>query len=83
MKTQAAICWERRTEWSVEEAEHDPPKAGEVLVRIGASGLCVTATSTSCKGGFPFLLPIDGGHEGAGPAALREALDDVRRTGGP
>ena len=40
MKTKAAILWERNTPWSVEKIELDPPKAGEVLVKIVASGMC-------------------------------------------
>ena len=40
MKTKAAILWERNTPWSVEEIELDAPKAGEVLVKLAASGLC-------------------------------------------
>ena len=40
MKTKAAILWERNTPWSVEEIELDPPKTGEVLVKLAASGMC-------------------------------------------
>ena len=40
MKTEAAILWETGGTWSVEEIELDPPKAGEVLVEMVASGLC-------------------------------------------
>ncbi|NDG67106.1 MAG: alcohol dehydrogenase, partial [Actinobacteria bacterium] len=40
MKTKAAILWELNTPWSVEEIELDAPKAGEVLVKIAASGMC-------------------------------------------
>ncbi|MEQ1704017.1 MAG: alcohol dehydrogenase, partial [Ilumatobacteraceae bacterium] len=40
MKTKAAILRARNTAWSVEEIELDPPKAGEVLVKIVASGMC-------------------------------------------
>ena len=40
MKTKAAILWERGGPWRVEEIELDPPKAGEVLVQIAASGMC-------------------------------------------
>ena len=32
MKMKAAVLWEPNTDWSVEEVELDPPKAGEVLV---------------------------------------------------
>ena len=40
VKTKAAILWEVNTPWSVEEIELDPPKPGEVLVKIAASGMC-------------------------------------------
>ena len=40
MQTKAAILWEQNTPWSVEDIELDPPKAGEVLVKIAASGMC-------------------------------------------
>ena len=40
MKMKAAVLWEPKTDWSVEEVELDPPKAGEVLVKLVGSGLC-------------------------------------------
>ena len=40
MKTQAAILWGQDQDWSVEEIELDPPKAGEVLLELVGSGLC-------------------------------------------
>ena len=40
MKMKAAVLWEPQTDWSVEEVELDPPKAGEVLVQLVGSGLC-------------------------------------------
>ena len=40
MKTRAAILWEPNTDWSVEEIELDPPKEGEVLLKLVGSGLC-------------------------------------------
>ena len=65
MKTKAAILWEVNTPWSVEEIELDEPKAGEVLVKIAASGLC-HSDEHLMTGDLPFELPIIGGHEGAG-----------------
>ncbi|MDP9463541.1 MAG: NDMA-dependent alcohol dehydrogenase [Actinomycetota bacterium] len=68
MKTQAAILWERHTPWSVEEIELDPPKIGEVLVKLAASGMChsdehlVTGDLAGATGEPPCI----GGHEGAG-----------------
>ncbi len=65
MKTKAAILRARNTPWSVEEIELDPPKAGEVLVKIVASGMCHSDEHLA-TGDLPFPLPIIGGHEGAG-----------------
>ncbi len=65
MKTRAAILWEIGKDWSVEEIDLDPPKAGEVLVRLVGSGLC-HSDEHLVTGDLPFGLPIIGGHEGAG-----------------
>ncbi|HWM21579.1 MAG TPA: NDMA-dependent alcohol dehydrogenase [Ilumatobacteraceae bacterium] len=65
MKTKAAILWEVNTPWSVEEIELDPPGAGEVLVKLAASGMC-HSDEHLVTGDLPFALPIIGGHEGAG-----------------
>ena len=65
MKTKAAILWEVGKDWSVEEIELDPPKEGEVLVKLAASGLC-HSDEHLLTGDLPFDLPIIGGHEGAG-----------------
>jgi S-(hydroxymethyl)glutathione dehydrogenase/alcohol dehydrogenase len=65
VKTKAAILWETNSPWSVEEIELDPPKAGEVLVKMAASGLC-HSDEHLVTGDLPFELPIIGGHEGAG-----------------
>ncbi len=65
VKTKAAVLWEVNTPWSVEEIELDPPKAGEVLVKIAASGMC-HSDEHLVTGDLPFELPIIGGHEGAG-----------------
>ena len=65
MKTKAAVLWEVNTPWSVEEIELDDPKAGEVLVKLVASGMCHSDEHLT-TGDLPFALPIIGGHEGAG-----------------
>jgi len=65
VKTKAAILWELNTPWSVEEIELDAPKAGEVLVKIAASGMCHSDEHV-VTGDLPFAMPIIGGHEGAG-----------------
>ena len=68
MKTKAAILWERNTPWSVEEIELDPPKTGEVLVKLMASGMCHSDEHlvTGDMAGITPDPPLIGGHEGAG-----------------
>jgi len=66
MKTQGAILWERNEAWVVEELEIDAPKAGEVLVRYVATGLCHSDDHTRTGDMGPIPLPLLGGHEGAG-----------------
>src|SRR5690606_10641696 len=43
----------------------EPPRAGEVLVRLAASGLC-HSDEHLVTGDLPQELPMIGGHEGAG-----------------
>ncbi|HRA83892.1 MAG TPA: NDMA-dependent alcohol dehydrogenase [Ilumatobacteraceae bacterium] len=68
VKTKAAILRARNTAWSVEEIELDPPKAGEVLVKIVASGMCHSDEHlvTGDLAGATPEPPLIGGHEGAG-----------------
>jgi NDMA-dependent alcohol dehydrogenase len=76
MKTRAAILWEPHTDWSVEDIELDPPKKGEILVKLAASGLChsdehmVTGDMVldpELAEAFGLKqFPVIGGHEGAG-----------------
>ena len=68
MKTKAAILWGRNKPWSVEEIELDPPKVGEVLVQIAASGMCHSDEHlvTGDLAGATPEPPLIGGHEGAG-----------------
>ncbi|MGH9064725.1 MAG: NDMA-dependent alcohol dehydrogenase [Acidimicrobiales bacterium] len=65
MKTQAAVLWNVGEPWSVEEVELGDPVAGEVKVRLAASGLC-HSDEHLVTGDLPAPLPIVGGHEGAG-----------------
>lgn len=76
MQTRAAILWEKGADWSVEDIELDAPKAGEVLVKFAASGLChsdehlvtgdmVLDPELAALVGLE-QFPIIGGHEGAG-----------------
>src|SRR5687767_13556968 len=66
MRIQAALLREYRTALEVCELELDPPKAGEVLVRVAAAGVCHSdlhlADGHLGEGRHPIVL----GHEGAG-----------------
>src|SRR5437764_6961661 len=76
MDTQAAILWEPHTDWSVEDITLDPPKQGEVLLKLTASGLChsdehlvtgdmLVPPEIADELGLQ-QFPVIGGHEGAG-----------------
>jgi S-(hydroxymethyl)glutathione dehydrogenase/alcohol dehydrogenase len=65
VQTEAAVLWEIGDAWRIEQIDLDPPKQGEVLVRIAASGMC-HSDEHLVTGDLPFALPIIGGHEGAG-----------------
>lgn len=68
VRTRAAVLHELNTPWSVEEIELDPPKAGEVLVKLVASGICHSDehSVTGDTIGTTAMPPMIGGHEGAG-----------------
>lgn len=65
MKTQAAVLWNVGDAWSVEEVDLADPVAGEVKVKLAASGLC-HSDDHLVTGDIPITLPVVGGHEGAG-----------------
>jgi S-(hydroxymethyl)glutathione dehydrogenase/alcohol dehydrogenase len=65
VQTEAAVLWEIGDRWRIEQIDLDPPKQGEVLVRIAASGMCHSDEHV-VTGDLPFAVPVVGGHEGAG-----------------
>src|SRR6266568_6736038 len=65
MKTKAAVLRELGKDCEIAELDLDPPKAGEVLVRWVAAGLCHSDEHLR-TGDIPVRYPIVGGHEGAG-----------------
>jgi S-(hydroxymethyl)glutathione dehydrogenase/alcohol dehydrogenase len=65
METRAAVLWEDASEWKVEAIDLDPPRQGEVLVRLAASGMC-HSDEHLITDDTPLPRPIVGGHEGAG-----------------
>nr|WP_200797248.1 S-(hydroxymethyl)glutathione dehydrogenase/class III alcohol dehydrogenase [Microbulbifer donghaiensis] len=66
IKSKAAVAWGPGQPLSIEEVDVMPPQAGEVLVRVVASGVCHTDAFTLSgddpEGVFPAIL----GHEGGG-----------------
>jgi Zn-dependent alcohol dehydrogenase len=82
VKCQAAILRGVGEDWEVREIELDPPRRGEVLVRMVAAGICHTddhfATGDAVPSpelvdmmraagmATPDWFPLIGGHEGAG-----------------
>ncbi len=66
MKSRAAVAWAAGQPLTIEEVDVAGPKAGEVLVRIVATGVCHTDAFTLSgddpEGQFPVIL----GHEGGG-----------------
>ena len=60
-----ALVVRGQDEYSVEEVSIDPPKAGEVKVRMKATGVCHSDLSV-INGKLPLPPPCIVGHEGAG-----------------
>jgi Zn-dependent alcohol dehydrogenase len=61
----AAVCTALRQPLEVMELRLGPPRAGEIAVRLAASGVCASDVSV-LKGDLPSPRPIVLGHEGAG-----------------
>jgi S-(hydroxymethyl)glutathione dehydrogenase / alcohol dehydrogenase len=61
----AAVLYEFDAPLVVDEVELDPPRTGEVLVRMAASGVCHSDLHVK-QGIHPTELPVVLGHEGAG-----------------
>ncbi len=74
----AAVLYKPNTPLEIQELEQDPPRAGEVLVRIGAAGVCASDHHIM-TGNAAFPLPSVLGHEGAGTVeAVGEGVTSVK-----
>ena len=66
IKSRAAVAWAPNEPLSIEIIDVMPPQAGEVLVKIIATGVChtdaYTLSGADSEGVFPCIL----GHEGGG-----------------
>ena len=66
MKSRAAVAWEAGKPLSIEQVDVQGPQAGEVLVRIVATGVCHTDAFTLSGADPEGLFPVILGHEGGG-----------------
>jgi len=66
MRTRAAVAWQAGKPLSIEEVDLAGPQAGEVLVRIVATGVCHTDAFTLSGADPEGLFPAILGHEGGG-----------------
>jgi alcohol dehydrogenase len=85
MKIKAAVLrkmgaeapYEHSRPLCIEELELDPPGRGEVLVKIGAAGLCHSDLSV-INGSRPRPMPMALGHEAAGIVVeIGDGVDDL------
>ncbi len=78
MRTRAGVFWEVGKPFTIEELDLDEPRAGELVVRMAAVGICGTDLH-QVKGEFQRPTPMVLGHEGAGVVeAVGDAVTSVR-----
>ena len=70
----AAVCYEHGQPLVVEDVDLDPPKRGEVRVRIGAVAICHSDVHL-IRGEWSGSVPVIAGHEAAG--VVEAVGDDV------
>lgn len=66
MKVKAAVAWEAGAPLSIEEIDLEPPKKGEVLIKVHFSGVCHTDAYTLSGADPEGIFPVVLGHEGGG-----------------
>src|SRR5215470_9333744 len=65
MRVTAAVLYDVNKPYAIEAVELDPPKRGEVLIKVGAAGVCRSDLHFQ-KGEATIAMPAVMGHEGAG-----------------
>jgi len=73
----AAVLYEARNPLVIEDIQLDPPKSGEVHIKVGAAGICRSDLHI-IKGHAKHRLPAVLGHEGSG--TVLEVGRDVTRV---
>lgn len=66
IKSRAAVAWGPKEKLKMEIVDVAPPKAGEVRIKITASGVCHTDSYTLSGQDSEAAWPVILGHEGAG-----------------
>jgi S-(hydroxymethyl)glutathione dehydrogenase/alcohol dehydrogenase len=66
METKGALLYEPGSDWKIDTIELGDPIAGEVQLRLAASGLCHSDEHIRTGANAAGLYPVLGGHEGAG-----------------
>lgn len=82
LRFRAAVLTAPGERLRVETVEAEPPRAGEVLVRIRAAGLCHTDLEV-IEGQLVYPMPIVLGHEAAGTISAVGPGVDPSRVGEP
>ena len=78
MKVRAAVLYEAGGAMQIESLDLAPPRAGEVLVKVGAAGVCHSDYHL-VTGATRHPMPVVPGHEGAGIVeAVGEGVTRVR-----
>ena len=77
MKTRAAVLHDGQSKFVIESLELDAPKTGEVLVQMGAAGVCHSDYHL-LSGATQHPKPVVAGHEGAG--TIQAVGDGVTRV---
>ncbi len=78
IRSRAAVAWAAKQPLEITEVDVAPPQAGEVLVRIVATGVCHTDAYTLSGADPEGLFPAILGHEGGGIVeAVGEGVSSV------
>ena len=78
MKIKAAVFYEPGVPFKVETLDLDEPRAGEVLIKVGAAGVCHSDWHLM-TGASQYPTPVVPGHEGAGVVeAVGESVTTVK-----
>nr|7RM6_A Chain A, Alcohol dehydrogenase E chain [Equus caballus]7RM6_B Chain B, Alcohol dehydrogenase E chain [Equus caballus]7UTW_A Chain A, Alcohol dehydrogenase E chain [Equus caballus]7UTW_B Chain B, Alcohol dehydrogenase E chain [Equus caballus]8EIW_A Chain A, Alcohol dehydrogenase E chain [Equus caballus]8EIW_B Chain B, Alcohol dehydrogenase E chain [Equus caballus] len=78
IKCKAAVLWEEKKPFSIEEVEVAPPKAHEVRIKMVATGIC-RSDDHVVSGTLVTPLPVIAGHEAAGIVeSIGEGVTTVR-----